>query len=197
MEPVRRMGKVNNIAGMRFGKLTVIQLAGVKIFGDNTRRVMWFCKCDCGNSATINGSAMRTGNTVSCGCHGRQIKRTHGEGSNKNSSPEYVSWRAMRKRCRYDHPCWKDYGGRGISVCERWDNSYSNFLSDIGRKPTPQHSLDRIDNNGNYEPSNCRWASKKEQIENRRVKRIENFSDEEIMREFDRRFIPKNLLEVC
>ena len=96
----------------------------------------------------------------------------------------------MRNRCNNPHVrSYPDYGGRGIKVCERWSgvNGYKNFLSDMGRKPTPKHSLDRLDVNKDYSPENCKWATVKEQVNNTRRKRIENFTNEEIQQEFIRR----------
>ena len=95
-------------------------------------------------------------------------QRTHGE-SHDNRTTEYTSWLSMRMRClQPSHDSYARYGGRGITICDRWINSFENFLADMGRKPTPQHSLDRFpDKDGNYEPTNCRWATKSEQIANR------------------------------
>jgi hypothetical protein len=106
-----------------------------------------------------------------CGCvwcGSNPASTRHGDTSRTARTPEYVAWSNMRGRClNLDHPKFKDYGGRGITVCEGWD-SYENFLADMGRRPGPDLSLDRIDNDGNYEPGNCRWATKSEQQSNRR-----------------------------
>jgi hypothetical protein len=113
----------------------------------------------------------------------RGATRKHGEAIARTS--EYKTWDSMRHRCR--HKARADYGGRGIMVCKRWD-SFENFLADMGRRPSKQHSLDRINNDGNYEPDNCRWATKKQQAENRRkFGRIEKFEDKELLRELARR----------
>jgi hypothetical protein len=121
------------------------------------------------------GSALRSGNTKSCGCLRRELGRAHGiaskrhgEGASGRETPEYRAWAAMLCRCRNPrHKSYADYGGRGVTVCERW-RAYENFLADMGRRPDRFHSLDRINNAGNYEPGNCRWATWEEQNTNRR-----------------------------
>jgi hypothetical protein len=99
-------------------------------------------------------------------------KATHGDSLRGNRTAEYNAWRTMNKRCSNpNRPQWKDWGGRGIKVCERWRKSYLAFLTDMGRKPSPELSLDRIDNDGNYEPGNCRWTTRLQQNQNRRCVR--------------------------
>lgn len=163
-----------NLTGMRFGKLSVIERQDAEVIGsgNNKRKVSisWSCVCDCGNYKKVIASQLSGGHVKSCGCLRRQHpgpKTAHGE---TGSSKEYVAWRAMKSRCYYTK-CrqYKYYGGRGVSVCDRWINSYENFLFDMGRAPSPSHSLDRYPNNsGNYEPGNCRWATIDQQNNNRR-----------------------------
>jgi hypothetical protein len=161
--------------GERFGRLTVTSYAGKPAKG---RQHRWNTVCDCGSEQVVQVGNLVTGNTKSCGCLNREIvskdKRVHGE-SNVESlgrSAEYATWISMRQRC-YDmkDKSYERYGGRGIRVCERW-LSYSSFLADMGRRPSVSHSIDRIDNDGNYESGNCRWATVKEQSRNRRSNRI-------------------------
>ena len=131
-------------------------------------------RCECGAVVEVDVRAVRSGNTKSCGCLKREVLAernkalsTHGE-SHFNMTPEYSSWIAMRRRCLNPNmKAWPNYGGRGITICDR-SSSFENFLADMGRRPEG-HSLDRIDSNGNYEPANCRWATAKQQGSNRRV----------------------------
>lgn len=150
-----------------FGRLTVIEGAGQGKRGKRMSR----CQCECGNIHIASNNGLRTGRTRSCGClreEGRRLlTRTHGE-SSRNRTVEYCAWAGMLGRCRNPRNAkWEHYGGRGIAVCERWQ-SYENFLADMGRKPSPQHSLDRIDVDGDYTPENCRWATATEQRCNQR-----------------------------
>lgn len=134
----------------------------------------WECRCDCGTIRAVSGSSLKMGKSKSCGCLFREVllKRitTHG-GTN---SPEYGIWEAIRGRCLSPgHSAYKHYGGRGITICARWVN-FSNFLADMGKRPSLKHSIDRIDNNGNYEPGNCRWVTQGQQCQNsRRTVRLE------------------------
>lgn len=182
-----------DITGRQFGRLTAMTRdESVVISG--TPRTAWNCQCSCGSQVTVLLVSLTTNNTRSCGCLNRESAnknvrlmhkacRTH----NMSRSAEYVAWTGMRQRCLNPlNSGWRDYGGRGISVCDRW-MKFGNFLSDMGPKPGPVFSLDRIDNNGNYEPKNCRWADKLTQYRNRRVRHIEEFSIEELTAKINRR----------
>lgn len=172
---MKRLGQV--AVGMRFGSLLVVSLDTPS----TQHKSIWKCICDCGKTRNVRGHNLLTGNTKSCGCVGREklSKRSliHGHARSGMSAgrvtPEYCAWTAMKQRCS-NPKChaFKTHGGRGIRVCERWLNSFKNFLDDMGLRPSRFHSLDRYpDQDGNYEPGNCRWATTKEQARNtRRVK---------------------------
>lgn len=154
--------------GKRFARLTVISEAG----RDRYRHKLYRCMCDCGMAKTIPGTDLRSGNTRSCGCLYKEHASALGKSSVRHGdskSREYFSWRAMKQRCLDPNTMsYSNYGGRGIKVCERW-MKYENFLADMGRRPSPEHSLDRIDGKGNYEATNCRWATSAEQHRNLRT----------------------------
>lgn len=161
------MGNIKNIEGQRFGRLVPIEITGTAPSGHK----IWKCLCDCGSIFYATGNAMKRGNTLSCGCLRNYTTKVqsikHGHMSGRKISPTYRSWITMKTRC--DNPNMKyyyNYGGRGISYCKRW-KSFENFLEDMGNRPEGT-SLDRINNDGNYEASNCRWATRNEQNKNRR-----------------------------
>lgn len=165
--------------GLLFTRLTVIGPAPAKKSGNLCSAV----RCSCGAELIVSDSNLRTGNTRSCGCLKidchmvlAQEKFTrHGYARLGSISPTWQSWKSMRQRCRWpSHHAWKNYGGRGITVCDRWNNSFESFLVDMGERPGLDFSIDRIDNDGNYEPGNCRWADRKTQQNNRRKKAAVN-----------------------
>lgn len=163
------MGKKLDLTGERFGRLTVL---GVHSIAPRSVTI-WLCKCECGAEVTVRATNLRAGNTNSCGClrkeliakTGKEKARTHG----LSSSREYWIYHAMKSRClnpkSSDYP---RYGGRGIKVCDRWQHSFENFYADMGPRPSDKHSIERRENNGNYEPSNCYWATASEQNKNKR-----------------------------
>lgn len=160
--------EVDYLIGQRFGRLLAVE---------NTRKkkrtqVIIKCKCDCGNIIETYHNHLKNGNTKSCGCLQKEAIRDiafiHGHARPKKKTPTYITWKAMRNRCYYPKiHNYNSYGGRGIIVCERWKNSFENFLEDMGERPEGT-TLDRINPNGNYEPSNCRWATNEEQSKNKR-----------------------------
>lgn len=167
------MGYKKDRTGKIYGRLTVISFAG----NDEDRHSLWICRCECGNEITTSSALLNNGHVKSCGClndemraeRGRTINVSHGDSRRGRRTPEHISWAAMKDRC-LNPLCknWNNYGGRGITICPQWKDSYETFLADMGRRPTSKHSIDRINNDGNYEPGNCRWATSKEQGQNRR-----------------------------
>lgn len=162
------MTAVRDLVGKQYGRLLVLARQR-----DAAPPVMWHCRCSCGGLLVVRGSALTSGNSKSCGCLVREsmarvgrANRTHG----LSHTVEYNSWRAMLGRCYDpDNNKYHLYGKRGIRVCDRWRDSFENFLADMGRRPEPGLSLDRFpDTSGNYEPMNCRWATASQQNKNRR-----------------------------
>lgn len=156
------MGKLIELIGRKFDRLTVLAQNPVRALSGSVR---WDCICDCGTRSTVRGSELVNGNISSCGCLQKETVTTHGMGYH----PEYNIWNLMIQRCtNKNNQDYQDYGGRGITVCDRWLNSIRDFLTDMGPRPSPSHSLDRKENSKGYYKDNCRWATREEQNNNRR-----------------------------
>jgi hypothetical protein len=153
----------NNLLGQTFARLTVIAYAGQ----NKHTAHLWTCQCECGNTHTAKASNLRTGHTKSCGCIPTGTKK-HGHTWRGGVSSEYLAWKNLRARCIDEkNRNYRWYGAKGIKVCDRWLNSFENFLCDMGSKPSSKHSIERKDVHGNYEPDNCIWATREEQDRNR------------------------------
>lgn len=176
------MWNFQNLVGQRFGRLTVIEFAG---YDNNGHHSMWLCQCDCGNMTKVLGCNLKKGNTTSCGCvHSEWAKKCfyrHGGGKTKL----FRIWCNIKNRCYNKKvPAYKDYGGRGIKMCEEWKNDFVAFRDWAVKNgydetaPKVKCSIDRIDNSGDYTPENCRWIDVYGQANNRRNNRLINYQNE-------------------
>ncbi len=159
-----------DISGQRFGRWTVLR----RTLGNQGS--YWDVICECGESRSVDGYALRTGGSLSCGCYTREVnsdRKIHGG----SGTPEYQIWSASKQRCTNpNHIEYDRYGGRGIKFCDRWFNDFAAFYADMGPRPSDQHSIDRKNTNGDYEPSNCRWADLETQNNNKRNNKMVEYN---------------------
>ena len=154
--------KTINIVGCRFGRLVVTAESG-RTKG-KWGRIAWKCQCDCGNTAIITGKLLKNGESASCGCLRRETTKKRFTKHGSRNSPEYSIWSHIIQRCtNKNNKDFKYYGGRGITVCSRWQNSFAAFISDMGKRPHPSLTIERDNNKKGYSRSNCRWASRSKQ----------------------------------
>lgn len=167
-----------NITGKKFNKLTTIKFI---CKNGHQNRAKWLFRCDCGNEKILDKGKVTGGYTKSCNClmikeQERFVKNatTHSlSGGRSKKRPEYNAWVGIKRRClNVNDASYHNYGGRGIKVCNRWKDSFKNFWDDMGKRPSKKHSIDRINNDGNYEPNNCRWATDLQQMRNKRGLRL-------------------------
>lgn len=152
-----------NLLGKRFGRWLVVAPTKSKT------KTKWICQCDCGAKKPVRSSSLVNGDSVSCGCYADELKHKYIGTSINWKSPEYYVWSAMIQRCHNPKTTgYHNYGGRGISVCPEWRGSFLKFFNSVGARPSNKHSIDRINNDGNYEPGNVRWATRREQNLNTR-----------------------------
>lgn len=174
---VKRRPSWQDLTGNTFNNWTVLEYEGKSHpYGIKRKRTSdkWKCRCACGKVSSVYGSALKYGESKSCGC----VKITRHYDYKPSLNTEFVTWKGMKGRCyNQNSDAYADYGGRGIVICDRW-MTFENFLADMGKKPSPDLTIERIDNNGNYEPGNCIWATRVKQGRNTRRNHVLLFSGE-------------------
>lgn len=161
--------RFQDLTGKAFGRWVVIRFVGQQ---GKSRCSLWLCRCRCGAEKVVSGPVLTKGASRSCGCLFKEIASTHG----RSKTSEYRCWMGAIRRCYNKHTKdYPDYGGRGITVCDRWRHDFAAFLADMGHRPSPRHSIERKDTDGPYSPENCCWATAKEQGRNKRNNRLLTF----------------------
>lgn len=195
----RAVGKLVDLTGQRFGRLTVIERAENYISPKGKQAPRWICQCECGATVVVVGESLRGGVTKSCGCFFRECASKSNTTHGQSKTRLFKIWKGMKNRCyNPNNSAYKMYGGRGVTVCKEWANDFQPFYDwAMSNGYTEKLSIDRIDVNGNYEPSNCRWATQKDQVINRRgIKRYCINGEEKAISEWCELY-QKNLYKVC
>lgn len=174
------MSRLETAVGKRYGRLIVLE-KDLSKRKESQQRTRWVCKCDCGTVKSIQAYKLRVGEIKSCGClrkeNAGKLSKRHGKSRYADGTirPEFNAWVGIKTRCyNKNRPEYERYGGRGIKVCGRWLDSFENFYDDMGERPTDDHSIDRIDNDEDYSPENCRWATHEQQSRNQRLRKDNN-----------------------
>lgn len=171
---MKRAHNFINLVGSRFGRLLVI----ARLPNAGNRKARFLCTCACGNKKEANSQELRNGECTSCGCFRKEVAKNLTKTHGMSKTAIYKTWKQMKRRCENTRSKdYRHYGGRGIKVCNRWHH-FPNFLKDMGFPPSPKHSINRKNNNGNYDPSNCNWATLLEQRNNTRRNRYITFNGE-------------------
>lgn len=167
--------KLIDLTGKIFGRLTIKGRDCTRSDGG----VRWLCECECGKTVSVASRELNSGQTRSCGCLARELSKLRNTTHGLSDSPEYGIWSAMKTRCTNQNTKnYDSYGGRGITISDRWLNSFENFYADMGPRPSAEHSIDRIENDKGYVPGNCRWATLVEQANNKRTTRLHDLNGE-------------------
>lgn len=159
-----------DLTGKRLNRWLVLSLSS------SGRTVKWLCRCDCGKEKRVRGQHLKNGASRSCGCYAVD---NHPTKHNATGTPEFMAWTSIKQRCgNIKNPSYKNYGGRGIKVCAEWEDSFSLFISDVGKRPSDKYSIDRIDNDKGYNKDNCKWSLRSEQNRNHRRNRWITYNGE-------------------
>jgi hypothetical protein len=164
---------IKDLTGNRYGRLTALSFAGIVPYGRKGHSgAAWRCRCDCGTEIITPRKSLSEGNTKSCGCYHRDLvtalNTTHGQAGKHTKTGAWMTWQGIKSRCSNPKlKSYKSYGGKGVTVCDRWKNSFENFLADMGERPEG-YSIERLDPFGNYEPDNCTWIPLADQWKNKR-----------------------------